>query len=1309
MDSDTDAEENDDAPHTVPEAVSPPENKTRTAIPAGIPSDSDTDVEDKYALEAVPMAKSTSMQSKTTAEAGPTTHLKHFHLDSDTESEEDDPKPAQNNSSFKITETPTKLPETVPAALPRPDSETDDEAVPAVAAGKSGGTEPGPAADTHADLDILSDSGTDVDPESPLVKQTLVGTDVSLAHGAASEAVQSDSDADTDVEESSTAPVLERVTTAGLHEEGQKAVGDEGPAGASGEGQVPRLVGEDPPGLLSSSRQYCSTPVQLPGAATPTLGTKTLAFDSESQEDGNVFGAETQPFVFQPGARQAGGSDGHIRETTQASAPTTQDEVSKQPCREESFRLGLFDSSHLQDPLQALAMESTQAFVSVEATQLYAAPDTHANKSSSANDSELEATQAYGEEEEPAGCSDVPDRGGRGDFSLEPTQAYVSDPYHDSEEETDDDERRAIATDETQPFYFPTSATLATAETQPMCAPEEEEVVKFPVPSAVRVVRPKNETEERGEPGEAVTSQERPFREVLPLAETQPMCTGEDSQSDDEDSFPGSEAFHGDSSVAETQLMTTGEDEESISFLARPRRKAKPVRYLEEDTQRLAVCESSLFETQPMNSGEGGDGVDSLPEAGDLKSRQQRSDVDKNEPDISPMKKQGEPSLGEEGEKKEHERIHLEIKEEKERIEAENAQRLRFERERAEREKTERERKEQEERAEKRQKETEEKERLELERAEREHKEKLAGEKHARMSSDGKKQEKKEMWESERREHDENLEREVQHHSGRQESEAKEPDGVERSEKGGITEEKVLQEQKEEDKAKVSTRGRRAARRTAATQPTPMNDDVPARRTRSRSNSSNSVSSERSASSIHMQESGGRGRGRGARRTSDAPPAVASRSSNRRKTVAAHPTQVDSWDVPGVPGGPSRPNSSNSSLNQSSQGRGRVSRRRPRGGTAEEDSVSPAVRQSDLETTTRGRKNTKPESCLETEKADAQQATAARGRWRSGSNGSGSAEAEGSWNQGQRSQEGSKRNVRGRSQNSAKREALVLPGSPAASKPDETKELRKGRKRESEADTEDDPGSSAKLLKGEEKEPASGEAEEAANQQEENEVPVQAKRRGRASAAQTKKVPKAADDGPGVKERNKGTVERAAGRGRGRLSVAQKKTKEEQPDPEAPVDQRARVLEPEVRSPASGGSRKRQAPVESSPLTKTLRSSSLSPGVRSRMLSHTFKVLFTCVVDEAGERVLARLGGSMAKGVADMNCLVTDKVRRTVKFLCAVAKGIPVVTTQWLEKVSFNVTRVATETPPPVTLTSWCFPEREGRRLPASQFLCGEG
>uniref|UniRef100_A0AAY3ZYC5 Mediator of DNA damage checkpoint protein 1 n=1 Tax=Denticeps clupeoides TaxID=299321 RepID=A0AAY3ZYC5_9TELE len=61
-------------------------------------------------------------------------------------------------------------------------------------------------------------------------------------------------------------------------------------------------------------------------------------------------------------------------------------------------------------------------------------------------------------------------------------------------------------------------------------------------------------------------------------------------------------------------------------------------------------------------------------------------------------------------------------------------------------------------------------------------------------------------------------------------------------------------------------------------------------------------------------------------------------------------------------------------------------------------------------------------------------------------------------------------------------------------------------------------------------------------------------------------------------------------------------------------------------------------------------------------------VLFTGVTDEAGEAVVAHLGGSIAKGVCDMTHLVTDGVRRTVKFMCAVAKGIPVVNPDWLKK-----------------------------------------
>ncbi|NXL40331.1 MDC1 protein, partial [Glaucidium brasilianum] len=64
------------------------------------------------------------------------------------------------------------------------------------------------------------------------------------------------------------------------------------------------------------------------------------------------------------------------------------------------------------------------------------------------------------------------------------------------------------------------------------------------------------------------------------------------------------------------------------------------------------------------------------------------------------------------------------------------------------------------------------------------------------------------------------------------------------------------------------------------------------------------------------------------------------------------------------------------------------------------------------------------------------------------------------------------------------------------------------------------------------------------------------------------------------------------------------------------------------------------------------------------------KVLFTGVVASPGMEVaLKTLGGSMATSVFDCTHLVTDRVRRTVKFLCAVARGVPIVTPEWLHKV----------------------------------------
>ncbi|XP_061770806.1 mediator of DNA damage checkpoint protein 1 [Nerophis ophidion] len=114
----------------------------------------------------------------------------------------------------------------------------------------------------------------------------------------------------------------------------------------------------------------------------------------------------------------------------------------------------------------------------------------------------------------------------------------------------------------------------------------------------------------------------------------------------------------------------------------------------------------------------------------------------------------------------------------------------------------------------------------------------------------------------------------------------------------------------------------------------------------------------------------------------------------------------------------------------------------------------------------------------------------------------------------------------------------------------------------------------------------------------------------------------------------------------------------------ASVSSAVEVTEPQT--PIGSKSRKRKAFVGASP--GIYGDASPSTSCQPQSVEQFYKVLFTGVVDAAGEKVLARLGGALAKGTSDMNCLVTDKVRRTVKFLCAVAKGVPIVTTHWLEK-----------------------------------------
>ncbi|XP_072763916.1 uncharacterized protein Mu2 [Anoplolepis gracilipes] len=62
------------------------------------------------------------------------------------------------------------------------------------------------------------------------------------------------------------------------------------------------------------------------------------------------------------------------------------------------------------------------------------------------------------------------------------------------------------------------------------------------------------------------------------------------------------------------------------------------------------------------------------------------------------------------------------------------------------------------------------------------------------------------------------------------------------------------------------------------------------------------------------------------------------------------------------------------------------------------------------------------------------------------------------------------------------------------------------------------------------------------------------------------------------------------------------------------------------------------------------------------------KVLFTGITKiKDYSQIVKMLGGNKVEDPAKCSILVTDKVRRTYKFLCALAKGIPIVTTGWLK------------------------------------------
>ncbi|XP_077047226.1 uncharacterized protein LOC143695914 [Agelaius phoeniceus] len=127
------------------------------------------------------------------------------------------------------------------------------------------------------------------------------------------------------------------------------------------------------------------------------------------------------------------------------------------------------------------------------------------------------------------------------------------------------------------------------------------------------------------------------------------------------------------------------------------------------------------------------------------------------------------------------------------------------------------------------------------------------------------------------------------------------------------------------------------------------------------------------------------------------------------------------------------------------------------------------------------------------------------------------------------------------------------------------------------------------------------------------------------------------------------------------------------PRPQRGQDQSAAVLEEATPSvPIEGNGRGSVAalpPEEEEPTEGAKRR--LRP--RAAPGSTQIRVLFTGLVASPALRVaLGTLGGTEATSVHDCSHLVTDGIRRTLKFLCALGRGVPIVTPQWLLESSHS-------------------------------------
>uniref|UniRef100_A0A3Q2DID3 Mediator of DNA damage checkpoint protein 1 n=1 Tax=Cyprinodon variegatus TaxID=28743 RepID=A0A3Q2DID3_CYPVA len=1214
MDSDTDVD--DDTSDKVPKTSPAAEEKSKpSAIQLeGIAMDSDTDVDD----DANVSSKATLFQGQHTTNSAPSLQPGDFHLDSDTDVDEqedggegvkqEDPKTdkALNDPSDKPTPT-------VPHDL-HPSDDGCNEAVDDPSMAASGASSEG-----RAGLDILSDSDTDVEEDRP----------PAISAAPASGALEPDSSKDRDVKE----PILPQAEAKGsqadLQVESDTDVEDE----KAVERQIPNLLRENTPGslvpLLQNSVVFSSC--------------------SDSQEDGDYDVAETQSFILQDRDSYKG-LNPELASEIESSAVQPEETST----RGDSFQLGLSDSSHLQ-----VNLEDTLEYVE-------------------GNSPTLEATQPYSDDMGPSRCLEMSRKEGCGSLAMEATQAYIPEPY---DEGSNEDAKQNSA--KTESVVSTCSSTLPLAETQTVSSSSSEpnnpvgslepaqtgvrnETEELQESQSVAETQPMCQSDEEERDAEGLSSPFlKPAEEqkhhttssALSLAETQPMCTSDDEASDDDglsaeslqplkvetqpvthsaltlaetqpvdvdaEEAQSTDLGEGDASnaddsemllprkrkakqlhideeesqeTAETQPVCPSDDDDDLdSMPCLRKRKAKPLQ-LEDETQSLVGSQSSAPEPQPSATCEEEQSSEDFITTRKRKAKQLNIEDEQTQPLISSELedkglservpeaagvsaveaqaevRDGKCDVGESityaGKRKEKQ-LHLE-EEEMQPITVSEVSLTKIQR-KADATNVSPSRNE-----------TREQNKSDSGSCQKEMK---AANRQTRGRRNVRKQEEDDDEEDKNKSTENESQIKQQRDKKQGEDIAEEHVATEKERDELVNETQTKRRKREEKKSQHEIEDQREASLETRKQEEPearLEETAKSEEKQLQDLQNNNEEEENHRGSVRTRRSRGRG-GAGPHQSS---------TFSVSEDVPARRTRSSSVSS-------ERSVSSINDKTQESKGRGRGAKR-------SSDTPKTAVRSSRRRTATEAAEQDGEAQMLSASPKASSKAssTTSQNRGRGG-------------------------RPRGRGRKTSHSNII------APDIRDSTERSRLSESSSTDILQQDKRQPSAQLTvtsRGQQRVGAKGSEDLALN-----------------NKGRKKNQEKAEDLNISLPKRNS--------RSTGPKAVKAEPV-EETEAPTVSYGEEARD-ESKANTEADGEQKPKEEQNKEIPFA--------IPGRRtSRALST--RVLFTGVVDESGERVLARLGGAMAQGVSDMNCLVTDKVRRTVKFLCAVAKGVPVVTTQWLEK-----------------------------------------